>query len=253
MKAMKNCLRAKLLPLLLLLLMPLVVAAQDAPQRATIDVQGSADVKVVPDQVFIVFGIETSDPNLTVSKSRNDERIKKLLALTKELNIDPKYVQTDFISIEPWEHELRDENRTMRLEYRVRKNIAVTLSDTAKFEELLSRALEGGVNHVHGIQFRTTELRKHRDHAREMAVQAAKEKAALLAGKLGRQVGPAIRISEYSGGWYSPYSWWGGQGYGSNAMSQVSSQAGEASSSEGTIALGQITVTANVSVSFALQ
>jgi uncharacterized protein len=251
---MNNCLRPKLLPLVLsLVLTPLAVTAQDAQQRATIDVQDSADVKVVPDQVFIVFGIETSDPNLTVSKSRNDERVKKLLALTKDLNIDPKYVQTDFISIEPWEHELRDENRTVQLEYRVRKNISVTLSEIAKFEELLSRALEGGVNHVHGIQFRTTELRKHRDHAREMAVQAAKEKAALLAGKLGRQVGPAIRISEYSGGWYSPYSWWGGQGYGSNAMSQVSSQAGEASSNEGTIALGQITVTANVSVSFALQ
>ncbi|HEV2828219.1 MAG TPA: SIMPL domain-containing protein [Pyrinomonadaceae bacterium] len=251
---MKNCFNPGLLPLaLFLMLMPMAGIAQEAQQRAAIDVQGSADVKVVPDQVFIVFGIETSDPNLTVSKSRNDERIKKLLALTKELNIDPRYVQTDFISIEPWEHELRDENRTMRLEYRVRKNIAVTLSDVGKFEELLSRALEGGVNHVHGIQFRTTELRKHRDHAREMAIQAAKEKAALLAGKLGRQVGPAIRISEYGGGWYSPYSWWGGQGYGSNVMSQVSSQAGEASANEGTIAFGQITVTASVSVSFALQ
>jgi uncharacterized protein YggE len=251
---MKICFGPKLLPLALFLaLMPMAVAAQDAKQRATIDVQGSADVKVVPNQVFIVFGIETSDPNLTVSKSKNDERIKKLLALTKELNIDPRYVQTDFISIEPWEHELRDENRTMRVEYRVRKNIAVTLSDVGKIEEQLSRALEGGVNHVHGIQFRTTELRKHRDHAREMAIQAAREKAALLAGKLGRQVGPAVRISEYGGGWYSPYSWWGGQGYGSNAMSQVSSQAGEASANDGTMAFGQITVTASVSVSFALQ
>lgn len=250
----RNCSTLKCgLFVLSLVLFPLGVAAQDAQQRATIDVQGSADVKVVPDQVFIVFGVETSDPTLTVAKSRNDEGTRKLLALTRELKIDPKYVQTDFISIEPWEHELRDENRTMRVEYRVRKNIAVTLSDTGKFEELLSRALEGGVNHVHGVQFRTTELRKHRDHARELAIQAAKEKAALLAGKLGRQVGPAIRISEYSGGWYSPYSWWGGQGYGSNAMSQVSSQAGEASASEGTIAFGQITVTASVSVSFALQ
>ena len=251
---MKNSFYPNLLPLALFLtLMPMVAAAQDAQQRATIDVQGSADVKVIPDQVFIVFGIETSDPNLTVSKSSNDERARKLLALTKDLNIDPRYVQTDFISIEPWEHELRDENRTVRLEYRVRKNMAVTLNDIGKFEELLSRALLGGVNHVHGIQFRTTELRKHRDHAREMAIQAAKEKAALLAGKLGRQVGPAIRISEYGGGWYSPYSWWGGQGYGSNAMSQVSSQAGEASANDGTIAFGQITVTASVSVSFALQ
>ena len=250
---MKNYSKPNLLILVLsLVFIPLAVAAQDAQQRSLIEVQGSADVKVVPDQVFIVFGVETSDPNLTVSKSRNDERVKKLLALTKELNIDPKNVQTDFISIEPWEHDLRESDRKV-LEYRVRKNISVTLKDIAKFEELLSRALEGGVNHVHGIQFRTTELRKHRDHAREMAVQAAKEKAELLAGKLGRKVGPAIRIAEYSGGWYSPYSWWGGQGYGSNAMSQVSSQAGEASASEGAIALGQITVTANVSVSFALE
>ncbi len=250
---MANFTRPRLLPLVLgLLLLPLGVAAQNARQPPSIDVQGSADVKVVPDQVFIMFGVETSDPNLTVSKSRNDESVKKLLALTRDLSIDPKYVQTDFISIEPWQHELRDENRTTRLEYRVRKNIAVTLSDIAKFEELLSRALEGGVNHVHGIQFRTTELRKHRDHARQMAIQAAKEKATLLAGKLGRQVGPAIRISEYGGGWYSPYSFWGGQGHGSNVMSQVSSQAGEASASEGAIAFGQITVTASVSVSFAL-
>lgn len=128
----------------------------------------------------------------------------------------------------------------------------MTLRDVAKFEELLSRALEGGINHVHGVQFRTTELRKYRDQAREMALQAAQEKAALLAGKLRRQVGPAIRVSEYSGGWYSPYSWWG-QSYGSNAMAQVSSQAGAASSSDGTIALGQITVSASVSVSFSLQ
>jgi uncharacterized protein YggE len=245
--------RNLLLVISTLFLTQLAVVAQEGRQQPTIDVQGSADVKVVPDQVFIIFGIETSELNLTVAKSMNDERVKKLLTTTRDMNIDPKYVQTDFISIEPWEHDLRDGKQTVRVEYRVRKNIAVTLSDIAKFEELLSRALEGGVNHVHGIQFRTTDLRKHRDHAREMAIQAAREKALLLAGKLGRQVGPAVRISEYSGGWYSPYSWWGGQGYGSNAMSQVSSQAGEASSSEGTIALGQITVTANVSVSFALQ
>jgi uncharacterized protein YggE len=246
---MRNCCKLRLLLLVFTFLAStLSVAAQNL--QPTIDVQGSAEVKVVPDEVFILFGAETSDPDLKIAKSQNDERVKKLLALTKELKIDPRYVQTDFINIEPWEHDLG--NQRVRTEYRIRKNIAVTLRDVAKFEELLSRALEGGINHVHGIQFRTTELRKYRDQAREMALQAAQEKAVLLASKLGRQVGPAIRVSEYSGGWYSPYSWWG-QSYGSNAMTQNSSQAGGASSSDGTIALGQITVTASVSVSFSLQ
>ena len=246
---MRICHRLKFLFLVVTFLAStLSVAAQNL--QSTIEVQGSAEVKVVPDEVFILFGAETSDPDLKIAKSQNDERVKKLLALTKELRIDPRYVQTDFINIEPWEHDMG--NQRVRTEYRIRKNIAVTLRDVAKFEELLSRALEGGINHVHGIQFRTTELRKYRDQAREMALQAAQEKAALLAGKLGRQVGPAIRVSEYSGGWYSPYSWWG-QSYNSNAMAQNSSQAGGASSTDGTIALGQITVTASVSISFSLQ
>lgn len=251
---MKNRYWAKSLVLVFALCLTALSAIAQGERQATIDVQGSADVKVVPDEVFIAFGVETSDPSLTAAKTQNDERVKKLLALTKEMSIDPKYVQTDFISIEPWEHQLNDNNRTVRVEYRVRKNISVTLKDVPRFEELLTGALEAGVNHVHGIQFRTTELRKHRDHAREMALQAAKEKAILLAGKLGRQVGPAVHVNEYSGGMYSPYGWWGqGSYYGSNAMSQVSSQSGDAASADGTIALGQITVTASVSVTFALQ
>lgn len=198
---MKKVYWSKPLILILVLCLTALSAAAQGERQATIDVQASADVKVVPDEVFIAFGVETSDPNLTASKAQNDERVKKLLALTKDMSIDPKYVQTDFISIEPWDHQFNDEKRTVQVEYRVRKNIAVTLKDVPRFEELLSRALEAGVNHVHGIQFRTTELRKHRDHAREMALQAAKEKATLLAGRLGRQVGPALHISEYSGGW----------------------------------------------------
>jgi uncharacterized protein YggE len=227
--------------------------AQTTPP--TIDVQGSADVKVVPDEVLMVFGIETSDPSLATAKSENDKRVKKLLSITQDLKIDPKFVQTDFISIEPWEHEiLVDDKRTTRSEFRVRKNVSVSLREVARFEELLSRALEGGVNFVHGVQFRTTELRKHRDHAREMAIQAAKEKAELLASHLGRQVGEALRISEYGGGWYSTYNWWGQYGGYANAVSQVTSQSGQSSSGEGgTLALGQITVTASVSVSFMLK
>jgi uncharacterized protein len=250
---MKNLLVARILPILILIIFASCLAHAQTT-TAMIDVQGSADVKVVPDEVFMVFGVETSDPSLTTAKSDNDQRVKKLLSITQDLKIDSRFVQTDFISIEPWEHEIYvDDKRTTRKEFRVRKNVSVTLREVGRFEELLSRALEGGVNFVHGVQFRTTELRKHRDHAREMAIQAAKEKAELLASRLGRQVGDAQRISEYGGGWYSTYNWWGQYGGYSNAMSQVASQSGQSSSEGGTLALGQITVTASVSVSFILK
>lgn len=106
---MRNCCGLKFLLLVLVMSSAtLRVAAQNLPP--SIDVQGSAEVKVVPDEVFILFGAETSDPDLKVAKSQNDERVKALLALTKELKIDPRYVQTDFINIEPWEHDLGKPN-----------------------------------------------------------------------------------------------------------------------------------------------
>jgi len=230
-----------------------IARAQNTP--TTVDVQASADVKVVPDEVYVLFGVETSDVKLAVAKTDNDNRVKRLLTIAQQMNIDPKFVQTDFITIEPWEHEVVVNNdRTTRLEYRVRKKVAVTLREVPKFEELLSRALEAGINYVHGVQFRTTELRKYRDRAREMAIQAAREKAELLAGQLGRHIGEAQRITEYGGGWYSPYDWWGG-GYNtfSNVQAQMSSQSGSSTYGEGTIALGQITITASVTVSFLLR
>src|SRR4051812_13582280 len=155
------------------------------------------------------------------------------------MKIDPRFVQTDFIQIEPVWEDTEGSNRK-HVEYRVRKNVSVTLRDVPKFEVLLSRALEAGVNFVHGVQFRTTELHKHRDRARGMAIQAAREKAELLAAQLGQHIGEARRITEYGGAWYSPYSWWG-QGYGnySNMQAQMSSQSGSSSSAEGAIALGQ--------------
>src|SRR6267142_2807497 len=144
---MPNQKKLRYIPLAVaLVLAPLSVRAQNP--SPSIDVQGSAEIKVVPDEVFLMFGVETNDPSMAVAKSLNDQRVKKLLALTTELKIDPKQVQTDFISIEPWEHDLG--NQTKRTEYKIRKSIAVTLNEVGKFEELLSRALEVGANYVHG-------------------------------------------------------------------------------------------------------
>ena len=145
-----------------MLAFPMCVSAQfyGAAQESNvplITVTGEAEVRVVPDEINLSLGVETTDKNLERSKSENDERVKRVLALGPTFGIDPKQIQTGFISIEPW---YRVYNQVESLEYRVRRSIAITLKDTTKFEGLLSRALEAGVTNVHGIQFRTTELRK---------------------------------------------------------------------------------------------
>lgn len=225
----------------------LPAAAQGAGH---ITVTGEAEVLVPPDEVVLTLGVETWNDDLKAAKSENDVRVQRILDLAARTNIEPRHVQTDFVHIEPrW--ELEYEHKKF-LGYFVQKTVVVTLKDVSSFEEFLSAAMDGPANYVHGIDFRTTELRKHRDQARTLAIRAAQEKAVAMATELGQKVGRPTEISEDRVGWWSSYgSWWGSRG---SAMTQnVIQSAGEPISMGEGVAAGQISVQARVSVSFELE
>ncbi len=218
----------------------------------SISVNGEAEVRVVPDEVVLTLGVETFDKLLKPAKSLNDERIKRTIAAAKGHSIAAEHIQTDYISIEP-RYEQGDVARGL-LGYVVRKTVVIRLKDISKFEDLLSATLEAGVTHVHGVEFRTTELRKHRDEARRLALKAAQEKAALLANEVGRKVGKALSIGESSFGYWSSYgSWWGNRYGGGMSQNVVQNMGGAAVGSDSTLSPGQIAIRANVSVSFVLE
>jgi uncharacterized protein YggE len=223
-----------------------------ARSEDTISVTGDAVVKVVPDEVSIVLGVETSDLELTVAKKQNDERILRVLAVAKQFDIKPEQIQTDFINIEP--RYTSDYDKRTFLGYFVRKTVVLTLRDIKRFDEVLSGVLEAGANYVQGIEFRTTELRKYRDQARSLAIKAAKEKAEVLAGELGRVVKRPISIQENGFGWYSSYgSYWGGRYGGAQSQNVMQNAGGTAPNGDGsTLAPGQISINATVSVTFEL-
>ena len=235
------------------LLFVLLYSARASSQQESrlITVTGEAEVRVIPDEVVLTIGIETSDKNLLTAKNQNDQRAKEVLSLTKKFQFDPKHVQTDHISIEP--RYKSDYEKKEFLGYFVKKTVVYTLKDISKFEDLLSDVLLLGANYVHGIDFRTTELRKHRDQARLLAIKAAKEKAMDMAGALGQKIGRAQSIREDNVGWWSWYnSRWGSRN--ANAMTQNVIQSDASPSSEyGSIAPGMIDVTTRVTVSFELE
>jgi uncharacterized protein len=234
---------------LLVVVMATVAFAQE-PVAPAVSVTGDAELRVVPNEVTLNMGVETADRVLRSAKTANDVVIQRALEVTAHHGIAAQDVKTDYISIEPrYRHE---EFSGQLLGYVVRKNLTVRLADVSKFEELFSDLLDAGVNVVHGVEFRTTELRKYRDQARALAIKAAQEKAQALAEAAGRHAGTTLSINETGGGWFSPYSSWWGSGYASMAQNVVQN-AGGPGSFEGTLAPGQITVTARVSVMVALE
>ncbi len=217
-----------------------------------ITVSGEADVKVIPDEVVVTLGVETSDKQLRVAKSLNDDRVAKVLAAAAKLGVTAKEIQTDHISIEPRYRDSYEQRDFVG--YFVRQTIMITLKDLSHFEDLLTDVLDAGANYVHGIQFRTTELRKHKDEARALAIRAAREKAVAMAAELGQKVGEPYAISEEQSGWWSGYGAWWGSASALGMTQNVVQNAGDAAAvTEGALAPGQISVTARVTVSFALE
>ncbi len=248
-----NVLKRRFIVLLFILGGVNMTMAYAAPEiNRTINVSGQAEIKVAPDEVVIQVGVESRNKILSAAKRQNDEAVARILSSARRFGVESKHVQTGYISIEPiyesrssktaWSDETRIEY------YRVRKDVAVVLRDVSKFEALLSALLDDGANRVSGVQFKTTELRKHRDRARQLAVIAAREKAQALAGELGQKIGKAISINE-DGGWgYKSFNI-----SANNVQNAVQDNVSLDNVSGSTVALGQISVTATVNVQFELQ
>ena len=226
-------------------------AIQDGVESRRITVTGASEVRVVPDEVILTVGVETVDMQMNEAKRQNDAIIERVLGLVGEYGVEEKHVQTDFINIEPRYDKYYE--RKNFLGYFVRKNVAITLRDLSQFEGLLSALLDAGATHIHGIDFRSTELRQHKDEARALAVRAAGEKAAAMAGELGQEVGQPVLIREERSDWYSWYgSWWGSSWAGAMAQNVIQNAGSGESFTDGALALGQIAINAQVSVTFEL-
>jgi uncharacterized protein len=227
--------------------------AQQYDDRPKISVTGEATVNIKPDKIIIRLGIETDDKDISTAKQKNNEILKKAVAVIRECGVPEKDIQTDHLSLEPrWRSEYP---RRDFLGYFVRNGIAVTVGDAEKLDDMVTRLLQSGVDHIHGIDFQTVKLKECREQARELALKAAKEKAEKMAAVLGQSVGAPIQISENANyGWYSywsSWSWWGGGR--SSAMSQVQVDRGDPGQVTDTLALGKLAIRASVNVTFELK
>jgi uncharacterized protein len=217
-------------------------AGQQQPRLIT--VTGEAEVRVVPDEVVFDLTVQALNKDMRLAKSQTDERLKKTLELTRKYKIAPADVQTDYVKLEP-RYRGGDETRTL-VGYSVRKDLVFTLRDASQAEELLSEVIESGITRINSVNFRSSQLRQYRDQARALAIKAAQEKAIALTAEIGQKIGKAFSIEEES-----PAVNFRASGMLQNNISVVES--GEASASEGTLALGQLKVSARITVRFILE
>jgi uncharacterized protein YggE len=241
--------KALLIASLVLMAGPTVLA-QNNFEPPLITVTGQAEVRVPPDEVLFTLAVENVDRDMLVANKRTDDSVKQVLAIARQHKVKPEDLQTSQISVEPkyntddMDYEQRARAKRVLVGYQVSKTVALRLRELDEFDELLADVLKAGITLLSNLEFRNSQIRKHRDEARRMAIRAAQEKATLLAREIGQAIGPAYSIVESGPTPYMPAN---------ASRNAIDNFAGGSPETESPTAPGTISVTANVTVRFRLQ
>lgn len=215
----------------------------ERPLRLTVlTVNADAIVRVAPNQVVLSLGVVTRSQSLMDAKTENYKIIEKAISLCKSEGIEGKHIQTDFVSIRPIYHK----DHVMIEFYQVEQTLNIVLGELSKYDKLITELMNNGINLIHSVEFRSTEMHKYRDEARRMAIQAAKEKALLLSSETEIQLDRIINVSEVMrdyDNYRSPTS----------NISQNIIQYGDVSQHSETLSAGMIPIKASITLTYSLK
>ncbi len=210
---------------------------QETKQIPQINVNGEGKVKVAPDQVCISATVETKGNNAKDVKKQNDEKMDAVLKFIKKLNLPTADFKTKQVALNPqYDYEKK------KTSYNATQTVEIVLKDLSKYDELMEGLVEQGINRIDRVSFESSKLTTLQSEARKLAMKDAKAKAEDYVSVLGQKVGKAYIISDNS------------QIYHPQPMyASMKSMAADGAGAENeTLAIGEIEITANVSVSFIL-
>jgi uncharacterized protein YggE len=233
---------------------PTAPPAPSCDAKRSVQVTGTAVINVAPDRALIQLGVQSNGATTNAVEQMNSVATQAVIKAVRSLGVEAPDIATDLYIIEP----IYESYDSLYIKgYRINNVIAITLRDVSKTSVVISAALRAGANQVLSVDFYTSELRKYRDQARNMAMRAAREKADALAASAGATTQCVLSINENS---WSYYSGWGpGRSQTQNQWTQNAVQnAGPTGSSVGSagdepISLGKIAIRAEVSAAFSLE
>jgi uncharacterized protein len=186
--------RAWLASLLALAFAPLAVHA-DADRPRTVNVSGSGEIAAEPDLAHVTLGVEARKPTLAAARSEVATSVDRVLALTRDLGIDPKFVNATRVQVQPEYSWNEKDRKRILLGYIVSRQVQVELRDLEQLGALLERAVDAGVNQLGDPALDSSRRKELEREAMTRAVQDARLNAETLAGAAGVRLGPVRSLN----------------------------------------------------------
>ena len=224
--------------LILAVLFMTISYSQEQKQIPSINVSGEGKVKVAPDQASISISIETKGSKADDVKQQNDKKMDAILKFIKNSNIAKEDYQTQRVSLNPnYDYEKK------KYSYIAIQTLLILLKDLSKYDVLMEGLVDQGINRIDNVEFKSSKMKELQSDARKLAVKDAKAKAEDFVSVLGQKVGKALLISDNSQSYVSQ----------PRMYAMKSSMVMDESIPKETLAIGEIEIMANVSVSFILE
>ncbi|MBA9071927.1 hypothetical protein GGR22_000053 [Flavobacterium gossypii] len=223
--------------LILMTVFTAAAQAQEFKQVPQITVSGEGKIKVTPDYAIISIGVENTGADAAEVKKKNDATVDAVIKYLKGFKLPASDYQTKQVYL----HKNYDYTKK-KYSYVASQQISITLKDLSKYDTMMMGLVDTGINNIQGVEFKSTKVAQFESDARKAAVADAKTKALDYASALSQKVGKAIMVSDNSQTHYPvPMMYAMKAGVAEDAMPRE------------TLAIGEIEITANVTISFSLE
>jgi uncharacterized protein YggE len=170
-------------------------AMADEPRPRTVSVTGQSEVAAEPDMARVTLGVDSRKPTMAEARAEVTAAVDRVLALCRDLKIDPKYVNATRLQVQPEYRWNEKDRKRVLLGYAVNRQVEIELRDLEKLGTLLERAVDAGVNEVGDPALDSTRRKELERQAMTKAVEDAKLNAETLAAAAGVKLGAARSIN----------------------------------------------------------
>ncbi|MGD8281377.1 MAG: SIMPL domain-containing protein [Gemmatimonadota bacterium] len=217
------------------------VAPEQVPQTreapSFVEVSGNASVSVPTDQAQVAFAMETRAETAAEAASANATAMDRVLSALRASDLPGLDLETFGYSLQPQYSTDQQRVRTIA-GYIAQNNVRATVDDVDAVGRLIDAAIGAGANRVASIAFSASDTDEARAQAMTEAVRSARAEAELMAEALGYRLGPPLEIR---GGAQRP-----------GPVPMAFATAARVQEVQTPIEAGDQTVTANVTIRFAL-
>ncbi|MBS0472756.1 MAG: SIMPL domain-containing protein [Proteobacteria bacterium] len=213
-------------------------AAQADPGPRAITVSGEGTAAGAPDRAILSAGVTTLAPTAAQALAANARKMTGVFNALKKLGVPDRLIQTSNFSVQPQYANTSGNEQARITGYLVSNQVDVTLDDVKKLGPALDALVAAGSNQINSVGFEIKDTDTLEAKAREAAIADARNRAETYVRAAGASLGAVQSIAETGSGAPMPV-------FRAKAMF--------ANDAATPTAAGELTVTANVSVTFELK